>query len=804
MSTLKEIKENEIYPAIYRRALNIFPEFGFKETSLGYISTTKAKITGEEGKAGAVYFYKNNPGNLIDYTRGSVSIWDYIQKRDGLSGNYDTLLHLAKLAGVVLADLTPEQAERARKETERASLWEAVNNFLLESILNSKETEAQKVRDYCKGRGYELKPGGVELGYFPSQEKLKAYLKEKKYSEEEIRSLELDKDTRIGGSHRLTITYRDEIGRVKGIAVRNIHHKEKESSPKYLYSKNLERGEILFNLRTLKGSKDLIIVEGLLDCLTAEAHGVENLVGIGGSSLTEIQTSLALQSRPEKITLCLDQDKAGAEGTRKAIEKLLSHGFTKIYIAELPGSGGKIDPDSFIRAHGVKAFKEIIEDARPYYKLLAEPLIELTQQKLTDKERADLGERITLTGSALPFYDRYEFELYLEPYLERAGIPKEIIKLKTKELAERKKEEDRIRELGKRNAEIQRALGNKDLKEAQRLLEEGVRESRVSMGRELIEPYSLNDLVAELQSTPENLRTGIRGFDKIARIPQGAITLIAGRPSHGKTTLMFNMLYQMSQLPENYGKKFYFFSYEETKKRIYTKLLNCIINQDLNFVPGLAEGYGKSKEKDLSNTELLQFIVRDFFKPGLNIPEEVRGGIVKLGALIGSSIEVIDKPLSVEELSSLVTHLHSKENIGAIFIDYMQRIRIKQKVQDKRVEVATISDYILNVIAKETGLPVILGSQISRAGKDRPSLDTLKESGNLEEDANLVVSVFNPEREKSATAENTNKRTDPIILELTTLKNRDGAVNKKKGVRFIPYSLYIDPQFIGELKDGNT
>ena len=46
-------------------------------------------------------------------------------------------------------------------------------------------------------------------------------------------------------------------------------------------------------------------------------------------------------------------------------------------------------------------------------------------------------------------------------------------------------------------------------------------------------------------------------------------------------------------------------------------------------------------------------------------------------------------------------------------------------------------------MAKESGLPIILGAQLNRQGKDRPTLENLKEAGNLEEDANTVLSVYN-------------------------------------------------------------
>ena len=126
---------------------------------------------------------------------------------------------------------------------------------------------------------------------------------------------------------------------------------------------------------------------------------------------------------------------------------------------------------------------------------------------------------------------------------------------------------------------------------------------------------------------------------------------------------------------------------------------------------------------------------------------------------------------------------------GLLVLDYIQRISTSRQTQDKRTEIAHISDQVLQ-IAKRTGLPLILGAQINRdAGKEhaggkvkKPALDNLKEAGNLEEDANLVLSVFNESREKDPPDGESWGR--EVELELCTLKNRDGEPNAKALLSF--------------------
>lgn len=72
-----------------------------------------------------------------------------------------------------------------------------------------------------------------------------------------------------------------------------------------------------------------------------------------------------------------------------------------------------------------------------------------------------------------------------------------------------------------------------------------------------IKPYTLDDLQQDLTKTKDGLKTGYKSLDAFVRIPNEAITLVAGRPSHGKTTFMLNLF---KNLIEEYSNlHFYFF-----------------------------------------------------------------------------------------------------------------------------------------------------------------------------------------------------------------------------------------------------
>jgi replicative DNA helicase len=115
-------------------------------------------------------------------------------------------------------------------------------------------------------------------------------------------------------------------------------------------------------------------------------------------------------------------------------------------------------------------------------------------------------------------------------------------------------------------------------------------------------------------------------------------------------------------------------------------------------------------------------------------------------------------------------------------------MRTERRTQYKRTEIAHISDQVLQ-IAKDNNLPLILGAQLNRStltgGVKKPSLENLKEAGNLEEDANTVLSVYNESRENDEDSGGANhSRLGEIDLEIKALKNREGEVNIKAILTF--------------------
>ena len=515
----------------------------------------------------------------------------------------------------------------------------------------------------------------------------------------------------------------------------------------------------------------------------------DSVVALGGKTLTKAKLETAVKCKAQKITLCLDNEEKTIPNTLQAIDLIQrEQPELKILVAQLPE--GVKDPDELIRKEGAEAFKKVI--AKPllsYYEYQLwqifkkyDKLQDEETHSLTAKDKEDLLEEVEITATNIENpRDRDQFlQIFLgNEDIKKLGITKESLDAVVEKLRYKKEEEEQKRSLRALITEAQDHLEkSKIAEEVIEKIEQGLQDVKATSGKGLLPPVlTYEDVINEIATIPPLYKTGYKTLDEFTGFPPGAITLIGGRPSHGKTTFMFNCLLQMSEIYPD--KSFYFFSYEEPVKMIMVKLLNRLTAQDLSS--------HFSKVIDLPTPTNYEFL-KAYIRAGRTDIKEIEEGKHKLQRLLDSQrIKVIGQNYSVEDLYSLLSYLNKKEQIGSVFIDYIQRMNTSRKTQDMRTQIAHISDQVLR-IAKDTGLPIILGAQLNRATKDNkrkePTLENLKEAGNLEEDANTVLSVFCKAREEEeADGKKTHKERE-VDLVIKTLKNREGEVNRKETLKW--------------------
>ncbi|NOZ47265.1 MAG: replicative DNA helicase [Chlorobi bacterium] len=266
------------------------------------------------------------------------------------------------------------------------------------------------------------------------------------------------------------------------------------------------------------------------------------------------------------------------------------------------------------------------------------------------------------------------------------------------------------------------------------------------------------------------------GFSGIDRITSGwqksDLVIIAGRPSMGKTAFVLTMARNMAV---DYNKSVAIFSLEMSS----IQLVNRLIVSETELASE------KIKNGRLENYEWEQL---DY----------------KIKKLVDAPVYIDDTPaISIFEVRAKARRLKAKNDIQLIVIDYLQLMTMggDSRGSSREQEVSTISRS-LKAIAKELNIPIVALSQLNRSvetrgGDKRPQLSDLRESGAIEQDADMVLFVHRPEYYRIDVDEDGNSLKG--IAELIIAKHRNGAVGSVKlkfqseFAKFSDLDTYLDP-----------
>ena len=806
MSSITDWIKYELYPTLFERVDTALPEFSFRRRGRNWVSSNRLKITGEEGDSiGKVYVWETAPGFIKDFTRETSSIVDYVMRRDGVEF-IQAVKTLADVVGLQLpkGDFNQEGYQGYR---EKATILEDCNSYFIYCLENS--TGADEIKAYLSSRGYsdeDIK--AMELGYIPSQDKLFKYLLGKGYSQSLIdTALQTTREGEykplskgIGSTHRLTIPYRSG-GSVRGFKFRATG----EATPKYLNSTGLDRIGGFFNLSGVKGDKDIVIVEGELDSLSATARGIDNVVATGGSSIAPDQVKDAIKRGAKSFTICFDRDPGREADTSKKINSvikvILGEGVNRIYIVTLPSSGDKkVDPDSLIRESGVEAFREALREALPYYEYsLQETLNKYgkieEERALQPKDIDNLLDEVVETASQIPDAtdrDRYKHLFTSLEAIKALGISEESLSITVDRLTSTRDKEAQDAELKKLLSKATQLQDKGETDKALDLLEGKIKEvklkDKATEFSNLTLPAKEDELRERQANKPESISSGytIGGEDLL--LPSGAISVFTAPTSHGKTTFLINLALNIATATPD--KETYLFSYEEDADSVLFNTLNTYLDEEISsnnrrtirsyFTTGSTE-YIKSQSRDYFTAKKDEFFRELMETRRLNIHYS---------------------SYNSDTLIEAIRYLHKHAKPGAILIDYIQLLNLpegKYKTYSRQEEIKEIC-IALKDVAVETGLPIILGAQFNREVVNQLRLHPTKigEAGDIERIANLIVGFWNNNFQQLATEGELKEigSITPDTLYTTILKNRGGRVGLTELLSFNGNT--------GKIKNSNT
>ena len=286
----------------------------------------------------------------------------------------------------------------------------------------------------------------------------------------------------------------------------------------------------------------------------------------------------------------------------------------------------------------------------------------------------------------------------------------------------------------------------------------------------------MKEAIDELETKKEKKDgiTGVpSGFIDLDTITSGwqpsDLVIIAGRPSMGKTAFVLSLIRNASI---DHNLSMGIFSLEMSSLQLVNRLI--------------------SSEAELDSDKIRKGNLKDY---------EWQQLLHKTDLLQKAPIFIDDTPaLSILELRAKARRLKSQHDIQCIIVDYLQLMSSEygRTSGNREQEIASISRS-LKAVAKELNIPVIALSQLSRAvetrgGDKRPVLSDLRESGSIEQDADMVMFIYRAE--KYDITEDEDGESTIGVAELLLRKNRNGPTGKVK-LKFVErFAKFVDKNYI--------
>jgi replicative DNA helicase len=277
------------------------------------------------------------------------------------------------------------------------------------------------------------------------------------------------------------------------------------------------------------------------------------------------------------------------------------------------------------------------------------------------------------------------------------------------------------------------------------IAENRVREGFISMRDLAHQSFETIEQAHARKELITGVPSGFRDLDELTSgFQRGDLVIVAARPSVGKTALVLNVAQHVGTKEYDGRKRTVgIFSLEMSKEQLFLRMLTSEANID-----GHRLRTGFLLEKDWGRLSHA------------------------LGTLSETKIYIDDTPgIGVLEMRAKARRLMAEHGLDLLIVDYVQLMQARGRFDNRTLELGAISRS-LKGLAKELNIPILVISQLSRAPESRsdhrPLLSDLRESGALEQDADVVVLLFRADQYPDAKPE------EQGIAELNIAKQRNG------------------------------
>lgn len=261
----------------------------------------------------------------------------------------------------------------------------------------------------------------------------------------------------------------------------------------------------------------------------------------------------------------------------------------------------------------------------------------------------------------------------------------------------------------------------------------------------------------------KGISTGLRKFDEMtAGLHEGELFILAARPSMGKTALALNIAHHVATHPTD-PRTVAVFSLEMSKESLLTRMICAAARVD-----------------------------QQKFRAGYLNQEERRKLHMELNRMVEAPLFIDDTAgTNIMDVHAKLRRLHAEHGLGLVVIDYLQLMSSRGRTENRNQEVSAISRG-LKLLAKELRVPFIVLSQLSRApeqrpGDHRPQLSDLRESGSIEQDADLVAFIYREE------VYNRDREDLKGLAKLIIAKQRNGPIGDVNMVFLKEFTKFENP-----------
>ncbi len=486
-----------------------------------------------------------------------------------------------------------------------------------------------------------------------------------------------------------------------------------------------------------------------------QSRGFRNVAAIGSANLSTARWDTLGRLGVRKATLVLDNDDAGHKGTEATVDNALrAADAPTVYVLDPSHLHPHKDPDELVREKGLGAFETLLErrQASAVYRGLS--FLEGVTPKSLDHQKRDAVQKV-------------------------AGY-------------------------------IQRSLHGPwaavDTQEIMRATSERTGWEPESLTPIFDEAERCGRLEAESREIPPGKQSGWNAVDSLeVSFNAGELAIVGARTGHCKTTFLVGLM--LNWLRQETDEMLIFYSAEEPEVRIFHRLLSVL------SVDGSSAGEGWTANQIRDFLRDPNFRGAKYRWPDWGYLDAAKADLRQLE----DRLAVVHRPAwDAEETAAHARGLAGRRPVGAVLVDYLQRIPVGSGRFSRRDQEVSAVGRRLKTLAEEIAAPVVAAAQINRDAipKDfkkqvakaanfdgavkairtaRPDLNHLREGGS-EQEADVVLGLLNYAADYRTDADAADEVPAVTLFEVGSLKNRYGPVGRWSELEFeARYGLLKDP-----------